>query len=178
MKIVLILDFGVSWQEIIVLAFVALGLLIPNEKSFTQETEINASPETVWKVLNDRKSYPVWQDKLESVEIKDDKTWIEVTKDAGPIDFKIVRSEKPQLLELHYSTQSGVAGEWIGELKAVSKSKTIVTTRDKSIVNSWIAKIFMSMFFDIEDFAKDWNKKLKARAESLEKDVPTGEENQ
>ncbi len=169
MKLVKILiTFVLGLVCLLGIGFLAGGLLIPNEKSFTQETEINASRETVWKVLNDREKYPEWQDKLDSVEIKDEKNWVEVTKDAGPIDFKIVRSEEPKLLELHYSTQSGVAGEWIGELKEVGESKTIVTTRDKSIVNSWIAKIFMSAFFDIEEFAKDWNKKIKARAESIE----------
>lgn len=150
-------------------AFLAGGLLISNEKSFTQETEINASQETVWNVLNDHEKFPEWQDKLESVEIKDEKNWTEVTKDAGPIDFTIVSSNKPNKLQLKYSMGESFKGEWFGELSSPSEGKTILKTTDKSIVNSWVMKVLMSAFFDIEDFAKDWNKKLKARAESLEK---------
>ena len=151
------------------IAFLAGGLLIPNEKSYTQETEINASQETVWKVLNDHEKFPEWQDKLASVEIKDEKNWTEVTKDAGPIDFTIVSSDQPNKLELKYSMGESYKGEWFGELRSPAEGKTVLKTTDKSVVNSWVMKILMSAFFDIEEFAKDWNQKLKARAESLEK---------
>ena len=169
MKILkLLLKLAIGLIGLLVLVFVLAGLLIPSEKTFTQETVIDASPETVWSVLTDREKYPEWQDKLSGVEIKDDENWVEISKDAGPIDFKFVKRDKPKLLELNYSTQSGVNGEWRGELKSMGDGKTTVTTTDKSIVNSWVAKIFMSMFFDVEDFARDWNQKLKKRAESLE----------
>ncbi|NNE98880.1 MAG: hypothetical protein HKN25_07655 [Pyrinomonadaceae bacterium] len=160
------------------IGFVLGGVLIPAEKSFTQETEIDASAETVWKVLTEREKYTEWQDKLSAVKIIDENRWVEIVKDVGPIDFYFVRKEKPKTLEIKYATPSGVDGQWLGEIKPVSYGRTVITTTDKSIVKSWIAKIFMSMFFDIEEFAKDWNQKLKARAESLEKGSSKGKENQ
>jgi len=170
MKLVKILiAFVLGLACILGLIFVAGGILIPAEKSFTQETEINASQETVWNVLNDHEKFPEWQDKLASVEIKDEKNWTEVTKEAGPIDFTIVSSDKPNKLQLKYSMGDNFTGEWHGELSEKAEGKTILKTTDKSVVNSWVMKVLMSAFFDIEDFAKDWNKKLKARAESIEK---------
>ena len=169
MKLVkLLIKLAVGLIGFLAIVFVLAGILIPSERSFTLETEINASHETVWSVLTDREKYTEWQDKISGVEIKDDENWVEISKDAGPIDFKYVKREKPTLLELSYSTPSGVNGEWRGELRSAGEGKTIVTTTDKSVVKSWIAKVFMSMFFDIEDFARDWNQKLKKRAEAVE----------
>jgi len=153
---------------VFVLVFIIAGILIPSEQSFTQDTEILASPETVWTVLRDVKSYPEWQDQIAGVEIKDENNWTEHVDGVGPIEFKVVRSEKPKTMELNYANPSGVNGEWLAQIKSLSDQKTVITTTDKSAVKSWVAKIFMSMFFDFEEFAKDWNQKLKKRAESVE----------
>ncbi len=152
---------------LLIAAFAAAGILIPAEQTFSQETEINAPVETVWQVLNDREKYPEWQEKISTVEIRDANTWTEISKDAGPIEFEFVRKEKPKVIELKYSTPSGVSGEWKGELTFAGEGKTRVKTFDKLVVKSWIAKVFMSMFFDLEEFAKGWNQSLRKRAESI-----------
>ena len=148
--------------------FVLAGILLPDEKSYTEDTEIAASRETLWQVLRNVKSYPEWQDKLTGVEIEDKDHWTEIAKNVGRIEFRVVKSEKPSVLEIKYSTEGGMNGEWRGVLKSEGDHKTIITTTDKSIVTNWVTKVFMSMFFDIEEFAKDWNLKLKKRAESVE----------
>ncbi|MCB1023867.1 MAG: SRPBCC family protein, partial [Acidobacteria bacterium] len=99
------------------LVFLIAGLLVPSERAFTQETIINAPPEVVWNVLNDREKYPEWQDKLKSVRNTGENSWTEETKDAGTIDFQIVRSEKPTSLELRYSMGDWMQGEWSGQLR-------------------------------------------------------------
>src|SRR2546422_206653 len=56
-----------AFAAIIVLcgaAFVVAGLLIPAERSFTNEVEINAPAEVVWAVVNDRDKYTEWQANL------------------------------------------------------------------------------------------------------------------
>ena len=153
---------------LLAIGYIVGGLLIPREKTFTQETEINASKETVWRVLNDREKYPEWQDKLEKVEVRDESNWTEVAQDAGPIEFTVVRKDEPNSLHLKYILGATIKGEWLGELESSAGGKTIITTTDRSIVESWSTKILMSMFFDIEDFARDWNQKLKKRAEKIE----------
>ncbi|MEZ5344827.1 MAG: SRPBCC family protein [Pyrinomonadaceae bacterium] len=148
------------------IVFVTAGILVPSERTFSQETIIDAPPEIVWNVLTEREKYPEWQKDLKSVKITGEKTWTEETKDAGPIDFKILRSEKPVLLEIEYSMGSWMKGGWSGKLKRLEGGKTLINTTDKTSVKSWPMKIGMSMFFDIEDFARDWNRALKTRAES------------
>lgn len=171
----LLIKLLIGMVGFLLFVFILAGLLIPAEKSFTDTTSIEATPETVWTVLRDVKSFPEWQDQVSSVEIENDDSWTEVTESAGPLRFKVVRAEKPTLLEIHYSSESGVKGEWLGELtSADGGKKTQLKTTDRSKVESWIAKVFMSMFFDLEEFAKDWNQKLKKRAEKLESER-TGE---
>ncbi|MCO6512350.1 MAG: SRPBCC family protein [Aridibacter famidurans] len=147
-------------------AFIALGLYIPAEKEFTQVTEINASAETVWKVLKDVKGYPEWQDQIERVEIKNEKEWVEHTP-GGAIDFRVVSEEAPRTMEIAYSMGGTFEGSWRGELSPRGTDKTLLRTTDSTKVDGWFTKIMMWFFFDIEDFAKDWNSKLKKRAEAL-----------
>jgi uncharacterized protein YndB with AHSA1/START domain len=150
---------------VIAVALTSAAIVIPKNKTFTQEIEINASREVIWKVLNDKANYPEWQDQLTRVEIRDSKNWIEYTKQSDPIEFTEVASEEPVSLRLSYKMGPSYKGTWTGELRRIAPDKTILRTTDTSEVDSVAVKIMMAVFFDIEDFAKDWNQKLKKRAE-------------
>lgn len=152
-------------------AFVAAGIIIPNEKTVTQVTEINASAETVWTVLNDREKYPEWQDQLEKVEVKDEKRWTEVTP-GGPIEFVIDRSDEGRSMDISYSMGESFKGTWRGELSPRGDKQALLRTTDKTVVDGWFTKVMMAMFFDLEDFAREWNAKLKKRAEAIEEGGP------
>lgn len=155
---------------ILVTAFLAAAVLIPANKSFTQVTEINASRETVWKVLTDRERYAEWQDQLTKIEIKNDKDWTETTKDGQILEMTFVSKNKPSDLRLSYNIGESFKGAWKGELREISTDKTIIRTTDSTEINSVVMKIMVAIFFDIEDFAKGWNQKLKKRAEALQRD--------
>ena len=143
--------------------FVALGLYIPNERTFTQVTEINAPPETVWKVLNDREKYPEWQNQLEKIEIVNEKEWVEYTP-GGKILFRLDAAEVPRSMDISYTMVDPFRGSWRGELSGRGDA-TLLRTTDSTVVNGWLTKIMMYFFFDLEDFATDWNKRLKSEAE-------------
>lgn len=151
------------------IVFLIAGILVPSERSCTQETIIDSSPEVIWSVLTDREKFPEWQKDLKSVKITGSNTWIGETKEAGSIDFTVIRSEKPTSLDLKYSKGSWMQGGWSGRLKQIDNGKTVITTTDKTIAGNWPMKIMMSMFFNIGDFASDWNKSLKDRAEAISK---------
>ena len=163
----LILKGFVILLVVAVVAFASAALVVPKKKSFTQETEINVSRETVWKVLNDREKYTEWQDQLTKVEIKDDKHWSETTVDGQILLFTLVSSEEPTGMRISYNIGENFKGAWSGELRRVAPDKTIIRTTDSTEIDSVIMKVTVAIFFDIEDFAKEWNQKLKKRAESL-----------
>ena len=154
---------------VVVLAFVAAGVIIPSERSFTQVTEIEASPETVWAVLNDREKYLEWQDQLTKIEITDETHWTEYPKNADPLKLTITGRDEGRSMDITYSMDNGFEGSWRGELSPRGEQRTLIRTTDKMVTNGWIMKIMMAMFFDIEDFAKDWNQKLKKRCEDEER---------
>ena len=154
---------------VVVVAFTSAAIVIPRKKTFVQETEINASREVVWQVLNDKEKYPEWQEQIKKVAIRDEDNWSEETADGQTIVFKRTFSEEPAGMGLEYSVGDYFRGTWRGELRRLSNDRTIIRTTDSSEVDSVVMKVFMAMFFDIEDFARDWNKKLKKRAESLQK---------
>jgi hypothetical protein len=148
-------------------AFVALGLLIPSERNFSNEVEINAPAEVVWQVINDRSRYTEWQTSLDHVEIIDDRNWIEHTKGgAGPMTFNLAKDERPTAMEFRYSIENSFLGWWRGEISPVLGGVKL-RTQDSYTAKSWPAKIMIYIFFDMDAFAKDWNGRLKERAEKM-----------
>ena len=73
-------------------------------------------------------------------------------------------------MSLEYNAPGVFTGSWKGELRRISPSKTVIRTTDTSRVDSTFTKVMMAMFFDIEDFAKDWNQKLKKQAELVQQE--------
>lgn len=151
----------------LVAAFVAAGLMMPAERSFTNEVEINAPADKVWQVLTDRTRYAEWQNKIERVEAIDEKNWIEYAKDApAPLRFSVVRDDRPQEMELHYAMGDSYEGRWTGEITPTATGVKLRTT-DSTHAKDWFTKVFTGLFFDLDSFAKDWNSKLKQRVETV-----------
>ena len=61
-----------------------------------------------------------------------------------------------------------IQGHWKGEVVPTATGVKL-TTVDSYDTKSWLMKIMMGAFFDLDGFAKDWNNKLKLRAESLDR---------
>src|SRR5205809_645237 len=100
-KILLALVGGVI--ALSVAAIVAAGLLIPAERSFANEIELNAPAERVWQVITDRAKYPEWQANLTKIEVIDDKNWVEYPKDSPePLRFTLAKDERPTRMEFAY----------------------------------------------------------------------------
>jgi hypothetical protein len=170
MKIVKILALTVAVMIVLGLAaFAAAGLLVPAERSFVNEVAINARPETVWNVLNDRSRYTEWQTNLSRVEVVDDRNWIEYPKDSPePLRFSLAKDERPRRMEFDYSMGDTMRGKWRGEITPTADG-VILRTEDTYTANGWLTKIMIAAFFDMDSFAKDWNQKLKQRAESIDR---------
>lgn len=155
----LVLIFGII--------FVALGLILPDEILKKNEIAINSKPETVWQVINDREKFGEWAPNLEKVEIIDERKWREFPRGSDrPVIFEKVNAEKFSKYEIKYEMENLMAGEWRGTLEKTGNG-TLLTTEDKLIHKSWFGKILMPLFFDLDSFAKEFNEKLKERAEGL-----------
>ncbi len=149
--------------------FIAAGLLVPAEQSFTNEVEINAPAESVWQIISDKDRYTEWQTQLTKVERIDDKTWVEYPKDSPePLRFTLAKDERPFRMEFSYTMGNSFTGSWKGEITPTASGVKLKTV-DSYATQGWLTKILIYTFFDMGSFAKDWNSKLKTRVESLNK---------
>lgn len=163
----MILGLLLGLAGLIALAFGVAAVMLPNESSFRQETVINAPPEKVWEVIMDHAKLAEWGPNIEKVEVIDENNWREYPKDSPePINFRVVKAEKTNRLELAYSMGDYFAGGWTGEFTA-TPSGTNLVTEDRMKVSSNFTKVMMAPFFNLEDFARKWNAALKARVEGL-----------
>jgi len=150
-----------------VVTIITAGFLLPSERSFVNEIDINAPADRVWQVIADRERYTEWQTQLDRVEIIDERTWIEHPKESpDPLKFQIIRDERPSSMEVNYTMGTAIRGAWKGELTPTSSGVRLKTT-DGYRTDHWMMKMLLGAFFDLDGFAKDWNKKLKQRVETL-----------
>lgn len=155
---------------LVVVGSIVAIIAIPHKREINQETEINASRQIVWEVLNDKSKYTEWQDAIKKVNIKDENNWTEITTNGEQeIQFKKTMSLEPEGLGLSYTMGDSMKGTWRGELKRLGPNKTLIRTKDTSEVNSAVSKVLMAVFFDYEGLVKGWNQKLKKRAEEIQK---------
>lgn len=151
----------------LLVVFVAAGLTIPSERSFTNEIAIDVPADEVWDVIMDKDRYAEWQTQLERVEVIDSHNWLEYPKGApDALRFRLVKDERPTSMEFHYTMGDNFSGHWKGEISSTATGVRLKTT-DSYRAAGWPTKIMIYTFFDMESFAKDWNSKLKQRAEKL-----------
>ena len=154
---------------VVALAILVSGFFVPAERSFTNEIDIDAPADKVWQVLTDKKRYTEWQTQLERVEITDDQHWIEYPKDTPePLLFRLANDSRPSSMEFSYTMGSAINGHWKGEIAPIANGVRLRTT-DSYKTDSWLMKIMLTAFFDLDRFAKDWNNKLKQRVETLDR---------
>jgi uncharacterized membrane protein len=147
---------------------VVASSLIPAERSFTNEIEINAPAEKVWQVINDRTRFPEWQTNLTRVEVLDDKNWVEYPKDSPePLRFTLAKDVRPSRMEFAYKMGDSFDGKWTGDITPTADGVRLKTV-DSYAANGTMTKILIGIFFDLDKFAKDWNNKLKERVEKTQ----------
>jgi uncharacterized membrane protein len=168
-----IISYIVAFTGILALAgvigFFIAGAIIPDTRSFTNEVDIDTPAEKVWEVINDKARFTEWQTQLDKVEVIDDKHWVEYPRGLpDPLKFMLATDERPSKMEFHYTMGKDFAGHWKGEMTPTTTGVRLKTT-DSYTTNETLTKVLIYAFFDMENFSKDWNSKLKYRVESLNK---------
>jgi uncharacterized protein YndB with AHSA1/START domain len=168
MKILKILATLIAVVVIVLaIGYLIMGYTLPDETVVRTEFDVAAPPEKVWLALTDHQKYPEWAPNVARVEVESDRKWKEYLKDSpDPISFSVVSEKPSEQMEISYAMGEFFEGHWKGEIKA-TPAGAHVTVEDRMRVKSWAMKIMMYPFFDLNEFVKTWNGKLKERAESL-----------
>lgn len=147
---------------IIFLLLFLYGLTLPAKQNFKASKKIVASPKEIWKVLNDWQGQKKWRDDLKKVEVIDDKNFLEYPKFGPPIQFEVLKINEFQFMELKLSHRSFSA---IYQVQLIPKENS--TLLEESYVFNYpspMTRVFMPIFFDINDFSKKF-------LDNLEKEV-------
>lgn len=143
----------------IVLIIVIIGCLLPVKHTVSIELSLNAGSKEVWQRLRDIKAYPQWRNRLQSVEVQSDSSWIEVDKKSHRLPLKIVSEEPMQKLVTEINSKDlPFGGTWVFTLRAVG-GQTIVTIRENGEVYNpvfrFVSKYIMGHTASINQYAKD-----------------------
>jgi hypothetical protein len=66
-------------------AFVyVVGLLLPKQREFVKQAELNSPPTKVFQVVTDFANQASWRDDVQEIKVIDGKTWTEVPKQGTP----------------------------------------------------------------------------------------------
>ena len=148
-------------------AFIGAVIVVPSERSFTNEVYIDAPADVVWNVIDDREQFPDWQPGLKQVDVEDSEHWVEYSVSSPePLRFSIVDDERPSALTIEYAMGDSFTGNWRGGITPLENGVRL-KTRDSYKTQGYFSKVFIAAFFNMDRFAKTWNENLKRRAESL-----------
>lgn len=146
---ILFAALGIS-VALVIAAFVAVGLMIPAERSFTNEIEIGAPIEKVWQVVTDKSKYTEWQTNIARVEVTDDENWVEYPKNAPePLRFTLAKDERPVSMAFDYKMGESFEGKWVGDMTKTPTGVRLKTV-DSYAAKGWLTKILIYMFFDYD----------------------------
>jgi len=151
--------------------YIGCGLLVPDERVFSNQIEINASADVVWQVINDRSKYTEWQAGLTKVDIIDPNNWVEYPNGLpDPLFFKTRKDDRPSSMTFEYQIGNRFTGTWTGSIVPIANGVRL-ETRDSYVARDWLTKVMVYVTFDLDKFAKDWNGRLKDRSETIKAGV-------
>ena len=133
---------------IIAFVFIA-GLLLPKQREFVKQAELNSSPEIVFQVVTNFANQASWRDDVQEINVIDGKTWTEVPKKGTPITFRIKRKVENQLFEMEIIEPKSFNGYWIGTFEE-TENGTKVIFKEVVIIENPFFRVFSSIFVDLD----------------------------
>lgn len=139
------------------------GTTIPVKHVVTVEERINAPIDRVWSIMTDWENQESWRSEVNKVVVISPTKFIEYAKNGPAITFEVVESQKPYYFELVMT--GSVRGSYIATLSFL-EGVTTVTAKETIFNDSVIGRVISRLFFDLEEFAKNYLLQLKTHAES------------
>ncbi len=162
------MKIGLVILLIIILIVAIVGLVLPNERSFTAKTIINSNPEKVFKTVTNI-SHQNWRSQVGKVDVLDStegrEVWIEQPNKGPAIKFRTKVKISPTRFEIEIIDSEDFGGNWVGTFAETSDGKTEVAFTERVIVTKVMAKLLSYTFFNVEDSVNTYINDLKKAVE-------------
>ncbi len=149
----------------------AIGALLPIQHSASRRANVNAPPETIWRLITDVDRFPAWRSGVKSVQRLPERDgrpqWIEETT-SGRITLAVDSMEPPRRLVVRIADpELPFGGTWTYELAPAGRGTTLVITEHGEIYNPLFR--FMARFvFGYEGTLASYLEALQKQAASEE----------
>ena len=130
---------GIAVLAGIVVLVAAIGALLPKAHVASRQARVNATPETVWKLITDVDGFPSWRGDVKRIERLADRggraVWVEETS-SGRITLAVDRTEPPRLLVLRIADPDlPFGGTWTYELQPEAQGTVLTITENGEVYN-------------------------------------------
>jgi hypothetical protein len=148
---------------LVIIAFVfVVGILLPKQRDFVKQADLNSPPEKVFQVVTDFANQTLWRDDVQEIKVIDEKTWTEVPKKGTPITFRVERKVENQLFEIEIIEPKNFNGYWIGTFEETKNGTKVVFKEVVTIENPFF-RVLSSIFVDLDKAMEVYMNNLKTK---------------
>lgn len=117
-----------------------IGSFLPQSHTETVTEKFSASPEEIYSLITDVKSFPAWRSNVERVEVlNDDESnilWREYYSDDDPLSFRIIESTQSQRLVTEIADENlPFGGRWTFDIVPQQEGTSLTITEDGEVYN-------------------------------------------
>lgn len=146
-----------------IIAFVFIvGLLLPKQREFVKQAELNSSPAKVFQVVTDFSNQASWRSDVQEITIIDEDTWTEVPKKGTPITFKTRQKVQNQLFEIEIIEPKNFKGYWVGTFEQTTTGTKVVFKEVVTIENP-VFRVMSLIFVDLDKTMEIYMTNLKTK---------------
>ena len=149
-----------------------IGLALPRKHVVSRKARFRASPEALWRAIDDVASFPSWRKDITSVEVLPDREgrprWLETSR-FGKITFERVEAVEPRRLVIRIADEGlPFGGRWIHEIEGTEDGTFLAITEEGEIRNPIFRLLsrLMGQAATIERFLKALGERLEEQADA------------
>jgi len=163
----------ISIVLILIVAALAAGLLLPEERVEVRKSEYNISQKRLFDVVTNNKDYAYRSDIKDIVILNKEgkkQTWKEIKKNGQEIIFRTRKVIPHSYYEFEIVEANGFKGYWTGEFKSKGEDRSELIATEHIVIPNPFIRLLSYIFVDIgkqmETFQKDLSDKVNRIKES------------
>lgn len=150
----------------LILVFLIIGLLLPQQRTETRQSTFKASPQAVYEAVTDNVNYHYRTDLKEIIILESDgniELWDEIDKRGNRIRFRTTLKQPYTRYEFDIVEGNAFTGHWIGEMEETKTGGTLFTATEIIRIRNPFIRLMSYLFMDIGKFMESYQDDLRKR---------------